>query len=103
MLWDQAGCSLVTAISSSRLRPSFDKRRSRSRADSVIQCPPPRPRLIGIEVSYRTPPNSVVAKVPVFGVLHETFRPKSAKSRVSIGPNLPPRHLSVAQNCKKFQ
>src|ERR1700677_664846 len=36
---------------------------------------------IGIEVSCRTPPNSVVAKVPVFGVLHETFRPKSAKSR----------------------
>src|ERR1700728_122163 len=41
----------------------------------------PGPRLIGMEVSYRTPPNSVVAKVPVFGVLYETFRPKSAKSR----------------------
>ena len=39
------------------------------------------PLLIPIEVSHRGPPNSVVAKVPIFGDLHHTFWPKSAKYR----------------------
>ena len=64
---------------------SCDSKLARGRFGLSISQGPPN---IRSEVSYRRVPNSVVAKAPIFDVLHHTILPKMIKWRAVFGDKI---------------